>query len=590
MQSNEKNLIIDNDGYISMSEGNNKHLMEAVDITKDNWHIPYPFIVDSVFQKFGVKNANGRIYPEHILKREVEKYQQKIDEHRALGECYTEDAMILTNNGWKYISQVKEGELVLTLNVNTNEIEIKPIIRKIEYDYNGEMIRIQNRNINDLVTPNHKYPIYDRNNLFKGFFTANDLLEKTITDCNHSYIPKQGIWKEKGDEYYILKGIQDANRQIVKLHPQIVEDKKIKMSTMMKLLGIYLSEGCLNTEKTIVSIFQKKKDVIDDIRQLMFELDLEYSITENENLTVFNIYDKRLALILEPLGDCYTKYIPTYFKQQSKENLTFLYEWFVKGDGRIRGDKRRTKCLSLTDDVFSVSKQLILDLNEIQLKIGFSGNFHSEKRDNDRYINKRLIEGKNCHPMYFTLRSLTKGITLDKRFLKTTKEEYNGKVYCIEVENHTWFVMQNDKCHWTGNCNHPSETSIDLGRVSHNIIELHWEGRTLVGKMELNVTKGFVTQGICSSLGDTVANLLINGYKIGVSSRGVGSVENKMGAMVVGNDFELICFDIVADPSTPNAYIFSQEEEKNQYVENKLIDKEKLTLSEKIKYANELLD
>jgi hypothetical protein len=63
--------------------------------------------------------------------------------------------------------------------------------------------------------------------------------------------------------------------------------------------------------------------------------------------------------------------------------------------------------------------------------------------------------------------------------------------------------------------------------------------------------------------------LLLNGYKIGVSSRGVGSVEQKLGQYIVGDDFELICWDVVSDPSTSNAWITTNGEEAlQQYVEN----------------------
>ena len=85
--------------------------------------------------------------------------------------------------------------------------------------------------------------------------------------------------------------------------------------------------------------------------------------------------------------------------------------------------------------------------------------------------------------------------------------------------------------------------------------------------MELNVSMGFVKHGICSTLGDTVANLLMNGYKIGVSSRGIGSVEQRLGQTIVGDDYELICWDVVSDPSTPNAWI-GNSEELQQYVED----------------------
>ena len=54
--------------------------------TDDDFHCPRHFIVSAVFQKYGVENANGRIYPEHVLKKEVERYMAKINEKRAIGE------------------------------------------------------------------------------------------------------------------------------------------------------------------------------------------------------------------------------------------------------------------------------------------------------------------------------------------------------------------------------------------------------------------------------------------------------------------------------------------------------------------------
>ena len=105
--------------------------------------------------------------------------------------------------------------------------------------------------------------------------------------------------------------------------------------------------------------------------------------------------------------------------------------------------------------------------------------------------------------------------------------------------------------------------------------------------MELNISEGFRKNGICSSLGDTVALLLLNGYKIGVSSRGVGSVEQKLGQYIVGDDFELICWDTVSDPSTPGAYIGNQES-LQQYIESANTDKPKI--NEKINKIKNILN
>jgi hypothetical protein len=87
-------------------------------------------------------------------------------------------------------------------------------------------------------------------------------------------------------------------------------------------------------------------------------------------------------------------------------------------------------------------------------------------------------------------------------------------------------------------------------------------------------------------MGDMAANHLLNGYKIGVSSRGVGSVEQKLGQTIVGDDFELICWDIVSEPSTPGAFI-GNKEVLNQYVETK--NPKKDIINEKINKINKIL-
>ena len=75
-------ILIENDGYMYIK--NPKPIREGLE--NGEWNVPYPFVVDAVFQKFGVKNANGRIYPEAVLKKQVELYQEKINDRRAIGE------------------------------------------------------------------------------------------------------------------------------------------------------------------------------------------------------------------------------------------------------------------------------------------------------------------------------------------------------------------------------------------------------------------------------------------------------------------------------------------------------------------------
>lgn len=591
-------LLIEHDGYISIDCGNNKQLFESYrkmnEGVGDEFHCPYPFIVNAVFQKYDIENANGRIYPEHILKREVEKYQAMIKERRAIGECYRPEAMILTEYGWKHLYEIKEGENVLTLNTSTNEIEIQPVKNIVKYHKDGKMINIKGRCIDDVVTPDHGFPLFNRDNKFKKFVTAKELLE---TDANvHYYIPKTGTWVGRNDEFMVVPKMEEheLGRNIRHdLKEKYLQDLVIPMDIFAKFMGIYLSEGS-HSKKTNksnkVNIHQKKEDICIEIQKMLEDWGIGFTVnTSKSGSKTFVISDMRLCKYVSQFGLCYNKFVPFELKQQSKEILKIFYDWFVMGDGRIRGDKRR-KNSNFSDDVFSTSKQLALDLNEIQLKIGYSGNLLEEKRDNDRLIEGRLIKGENSHPMYFTYRSLTKGIYADKRFLQVKEVDYNGDVMCVEVDNHVWYVMDNGKCHWTKNCNHPAESVIDLSRVAINIIELHWEGHTLVGQLEVLVSEAFRRNGIICCQGDQVAHLLLNGIKIGVSSRGLGTVTQKMGVLYVGEDYEIICWDVVSDPSTPGAFISQKANNLQQYIESDTSSKNKPQLFEKLDKFNDWLN
>lgn len=155
-------------------------------------------------------------------------------------------------------------------------------------------------------------------------------------------------------------------------------------------------------------------------------------------------------------------------------------------------------------------------------------------------------------------------------FQKYGIENANGRIYPEHILRRQveLYLKKIEDRRAYGECNHPSDSVIDLERISMNIIELHWEGNTLVGKLEIVCSEGFRRFGICSTKGDLIANLLLNKLKIGVSSRGVGSVNQKYGKMIVGDDFELICWDVVSDPSTPGSWIAKNKESLQVYIEN----------------------
>ena len=595
IKANQKGtgLLIEHDGHII----GNKTTIQQIKEDIDNGHkfvIPDNFIVSAVFQKYGVKNANGRIYPENILRREVQKYlENQVANNTAVGaldhpSCQLADTKILTEHGWKYISDVNVGENILTVTEDKN-IEIKPILRKIDEPYKGKLIHLKSRSIDIKVTPNHRFPVLDRNQKWKGFFTAQDILDGNIPDFNHCYLFKTGLWNGSEDKEFVIDELTDAELAIIpskKIREKYSHKLIIPMEVWMKFMGTYLSEGDCQYRRTqnggVVNIYQVKENVIEEIYNMLDEFPLPFKVKKYKSRTTFSIFDMRLAKYLQQFGKCYDKYVPYEIKKQSKEMLKIFYDWFVMGDGRKRGASNANY---VTDDVFSTSERLALDLNEIQLKIGYCGSFHEEDRHRDRMIEGRLIKAENSHNMFFSFRSLAKNITLDRRKMQVTEEDYDGRVYCVEVENHTFYTMCNDgHCLWSGN-----STSLSGHDVSHRILDLRWEGHTLVGEMKLHLSPGYKHYGVCSTSGDLVANMILDGIKIGVSSRAVGSVEERYGTLMVGDDLELIGWDVVLEPSTPGSWIGRDMEELQQYVESNTSNSQKTLVSEKLQKIKKLI-
>ena len=96
-----------------------------------------------------------------------------------------------------------------------------------------------------------------------------------------------------------------------------------------------------------------------------------------------------------------------------------------------------------------------------------------------------------------------------------------------------------------GELDHPDDSVINLKNASHLVTKMWWKGDDVMGKIEVLDTPS----------GNVLKALLNSGVKLGISSRGLGSVSESNGVTMVEDDFQLICFDIVSEPSTPGAYI-----------------------------------
>ena len=147
----------------------------------------------------------------------------------------------------------------------------------------------------------------------------------------------------------------------------------------------------------------------------------------------------------------------------------------------------------------------------------------------------------------------------------------NGRVYprnILEKQINEYQKLISDNAA-LNEADHPENVTISLQNISHRISKTWWSGNAVYGTLDIIVSDSFLREGLGWCIGDKIALYLQRNLKLGISSRGLGSVKKVGGKNIVQDDFELICFDLVATPSTPNAYLFL--ETKNDNINESLV-------------------
>ena len=164
----------------------------------------------------------------------------------------------------------------------------------------------------------------------------------------------------------------------------------------------------------------------------------------------------------------------------------------------------------------------------------------------------------------------SKNLYIEGVFLQGDIKNRNGRVYPFSVlekevgrYNESYVVTGRA----LGELGHPDGPTVNLDRVSHKIVSLKSEGSNFRGKAQILTTP----------MGNIARNLLESGVKLGVSSRGMGSIEERNGANYVRDDFMLAtAADIVADPSAPDAFVNGIMEGKEWVWDNGILKESKV--------------
>ena len=150
------------------------------------------------------------------------------------------------------------------------------------------------------------------------------------------------------------------------------------------------------------------------------------------------------------------------------------------------------------------------------------------------------------------------GMMLSGKLQEADVQNGNGRVYprnvlVREIKNYQKLVKENRAL---GELDHPEDSVINLKNASHMITEVWWEGNAVMGKAKVLDTPS----------GKILRSLVESGVTLGISSRGMGSVTEANGQTTVEEDFQLICFDFVSEPSTPGAFMMKEAKEHGNTV------------------------
>ena len=176
-------------------------------------------------------------------------------------------------------------------------------------------------------------------------------------------------------------------------------------------------------------------------------------------------------------------------------------------------------------------------------------------------------EGKKNHYI--------QGVFLQSEITNRNGRMYPKSVLDREVKNYNEKYIRTNRA--LGELGHPEGPTVNLDRVSHKITELKEDGNNFVGKAKL----------LDTPMGNIAKNLLGEGVKLGVSSRGMGTLKRENGASVVGEDFMLAtAADIVSDPSAPDAFVEGIMQGKEWVWENgRLQEKDIASIKQELDHA-----
>jgi hypothetical protein len=326
-------------------------------------------------------------------------------------KCFHPDTELLTLNGWKKITDISFDDEVATLNQETKQLEYQVPNHIFKYEYDGELLGRETKQLSYLVTPNHRMYVRKWYGGQRGLVWSENFYWERADEVSEKIrsFPITAKWT----------GVKTET------NPFGIDD-----DLFLEFLGWFLSEGCVVDSKIYVT--QTKSKTIADCTRVMVDMarSLGRTLGHNQNAH-FNFRHSELAKFLSQFGKhAHNKFIPAFVKNLPAEKLILFYNAYYKGDGHLNGN-----------NITTVSKRMADDLQEVILKLGGYATIIKSPPAITSY-GVRDFYRLNCN--FNNLQ----GSTAKK---DNYKVKYKGFVHCVEVDNATLYTRFNGKPVFLGN-------------------------------------------------------------------------------------------------------------------------------------------